>query len=93
MKSINIASDIIPVGEFKSRMAQYLKMIKEKGNSLVITQNGKPAGVLLSPIEFDELKQTKLFIESVARGLSDSEKGKAITTKQLKALLKEGRSK
>jgi len=93
MKNLNVSSDIIPVGEFKSRMAQYLKMIKEKGNSLVITQNGKPAGVLLSTAEFDELRQTKLFIESVTRGLSDSEKGNVFTTSQLKSLLKEIRSK
>jgi len=93
MKNLNVSSDIIPVGEFKSRMAQYLKMIKEKGNSLVITQNGKPAGVLLSTAEFDELRQTKLFIESVTRGLSDSEKGNVVTTNQLKSLLKEIRSK
>jgi len=93
MKNINVSSDIIPVGEFKSRMAQYLKMIKEKGNSLVITQNGKPAGVLLSPVEYDELRQTKLFIESVGRGLSDSEKGNVLTTNQIKALLKKDRSK
>ena len=74
-------------------MAQYLKMIKEKGNSLVITQNGKPAGVLLSPVEYDELRQTKLFVESVGRGLSDSEKGNVLTTNQIKALLKKDRSK
>jgi prevent-host-death family protein len=68
-------------------------MIQEKGNSLVLTQNGKPAGVLLSPAKFDELRQTKLFVESVARGFSDSEKGDVLTTDQLKTLMKKNRSK
>jgi prevent-host-death family protein len=93
MKDINVANDIVPVGEFKARMAQYLKMVQENGNSLVLTQNGKPAGVLLSPAEFDELRKTKLFVESVARGLTDSEKGDVLTTDQLKAALKKERSK
>jgi prevent-host-death family protein len=93
MKNISISNDIIPVGEFKSRMAYFLNEIQEKGNTLVITQNGKPAGVLLSPAEFDELRQTKQFIESVARGLSDSEKGDAFITKQVKAFLKTNHSK
>jgi prevent-host-death family protein len=93
MKNLSILNDIIPVGEFKARMALYLKMIQEKGNSLVLTQNGKPAGVLLSPAEFDELRQTKLFVESVARGFSDSEKGDVLTTDQLKTLMKKNRSK
>ena len=93
MKNISISNDIIPVGEFKSRLAFYLNEIQEKGNTLIITQNGKPAGVLLSPDEFDELRQTKLFVESVARGFSDSEKGDVLSTDQLKALIKKDRSK
>ena len=91
MKDIAVASDIIPVGEFKSSLAKYLKEIQEKKNSLIITQNGKPAGVLISPSEFDELRQTKLFIDSISRGLSDSEKGEKYTTFQLKKELKKAR--
>ncbi|MFZ2322200.1 MAG: type II toxin-antitoxin system Phd/YefM family antitoxin [Ignavibacteriaceae bacterium] len=92
MKNILIANDIIPVGQFKSGLAKYLKEIKDKRNSLIITQNGKPAGVLISPAEFDELRQTKLFIDSISRGLSDSEKGKVLTTSQLKNELKKSRA-
>jgi prevent-host-death family protein len=93
MKNINVSNDIIPVGEFKSKLAYFLKEIQEKGNALVITQNGKPAGELLSPVEFEELRQSKQFIESVARGLSDSEKGEVFSTSQVKAILKKNRSK
>jgi antitoxin YefM len=93
MKNISVSNDIIPVGEFKSKLAYFLKEIQEKGNALVITQNGKPAGVLLSPIEFDELRQTKQFIESVARGLSNAEKGEVYSTTQLKAYFKKNCTK
>ncbi|MDP3831230.1 MAG: type II toxin-antitoxin system prevent-host-death family antitoxin, partial [Ignavibacteriaceae bacterium] len=65
--------------------------IQEKGNSLIITQNGKPAGVLISPSEFDELRQTKLFIDSISRGLSDSEKRDVLSTSQLRSELKKSR--
>lgn len=92
MKNISVSSDIIPVGQFKSDLARYLKEIREKNNSLIITQNGKPAGVLISPSEFDELRQTKLFLESVSRGLTDSDKGEIISTSQLRAELKKSRS-
>lgn len=92
MKNISVSSDIIPVGQFKSDLARYLKEIREKNNSLIITQNGKPAGVLISPSEFDELRQTKLFLESVSRGLTDSDKGEVISTSQLRAELKKSRS-
>ncbi len=93
MRQINVSSDIIPVGQFKSGLAKYLKEIQEKKNSLIITQNGKPAGVLISPSEFDELRNTKLFIESISRGLSDSEKGNRLTTSELKKELGKARVK
>ncbi|MDZ7625511.1 MAG: type II toxin-antitoxin system Phd/YefM family antitoxin [Ignavibacteriaceae bacterium] len=92
MKSISVASDIIPVGQFKSDLARYLREIQEKNNSLIITQNGKPAGVLISPSEFDELRQTKLFLESVSRGLTDSDKGDVFSTSQIRGELKKSRS-
>jgi len=91
MKNISVSSDIIPVGQFKSNLAKYLKEIQVYKNSLIITQNGKPAGVLISPKEFDKLRETKLFIDSISRGLSDSEKGDVFTTSQLKNELKKRR--
>jgi prevent-host-death family protein len=92
MKSISVSSDIIPVGQFKSDLARYLREIQEKNNSLIITQNGKPAGVLISPSEFDELRKTKLFIDSISRGLSDSDNGETLSTSQLRNELKKSRA-
>jgi hypothetical protein len=34
--------------------------------------------------EYDEIRQTKLFLESISRRLSDSEKGETFSTSQLK---------
>lgn len=92
MKNIMVSSDIIPVGQFKAGLAKYLKEIQDNRNSLIITQNGKPAGVLISPAEFDELRETKHFIDSVSRGLSNAEKGEVLTTSQLKKELKKSRA-
>ncbi len=92
MKNILVANDIIPVGQFKSGLAKYLREIQNKRNSLIITQNGKPAGVLISPSEFDDLRQTKLFIDSISRGLSNSEKGEVFSTSQLISELQKTRS-
>jgi len=91
MKNISVSNDIIPVGQFKSGLAKYLKEIQVNRNSLIITQNGKPAGVLVSPIEFDELQQTRDFINSISRGLSESEKGEVYSTSQLREILQNSR--
>lgn len=92
MNEITVSTDIIPVGQFKSNLAKYMKEIQMNRNSLIITQNGKPAGVLISPSEFDELRHTKMFINSISRGLSDSEKGDVYSTAQLKKELQKRRT-
>jgi prevent-host-death family protein len=54
MNNISVSSDIVPIGQFKAKLSKYLKEMQANRNSLIITQNGKPAGVLVSPQEFDE---------------------------------------
>ncbi len=93
MRTFNVSNDIIPVGEFKTRISKWLKTINQTKHPLIITQNGKPAGVLLSPSVYDELIHKKLFIESVNRGLSDIESGDIYNTKQVKEELKKRRVK
>ena len=92
MKQINIANDIVPLAEFKVQISKYLNNIKATGRPMVITQNGKPAGVLLSPDDFDELVYQKSLIDSINRGLSDIEKDNIFTTEELRAKLETRRA-
>lgn len=91
MKNINVSNDIIPVGEFKTSLAKWLKNVQNSGHPLIITQHGKPAGVLLSPSEYDDLIYTRSFITSISRGISDSETGHVFTTQEVQAALKKKR--
>ena len=84
MKQFNISKDIVPISEFKSSLSKWLKNIQNTGHPLVITQNGRPAGVLLSPSEYDELVYKRDFLDSVKRGISDAESGNVYSTKELK---------
>jgi len=93
MKTITIANDIVPIAEFKAGISKWFKTLQNSGHPLIITQNGKPAGVLLSPADFDELVYRKSFLESVARGISDAESGKTYRTEEIKAILTERRNK
>lgn len=93
MKEISIANDIIPVGELKTGLSKWLKSVHDSNRPLIITQNGRPTGVLLSPREFDRLRQSKPFIDSVQRGLNDAESGRVFETSQLKQELEKRRAK
>jgi len=93
MKRLSISNDIVPIGEFKSSLSKWLKTIKNTGHPLVITQNGKPAGVLLSPSEYDKLVYRRHFLDSVNRGLSDAEAGNVYSKKELKKELDKRRQR
>ena len=92
MKTIRITSDIIPLGEFKSGISSCLKKVQATGHPLIITQNGRPAGVLLSPEEYDNLVYRKQFIESVEQGMMAAEIGELYGTEEVRARLAEKRA-
>lgn len=55
MKTISISNDIVPIAEFKTNISKWFKTLHISGHPLIITQNSKPAGVLLSTSDYDEL--------------------------------------
>ena len=83
MVVFKVSDNIIPIGEFKTRASKWLKKVKNTGHPLIITQNGKPAGVLLSPYDYDKLTYTKEFIDSVNRGLQNADTGNTYSTTEL----------
>ena len=88
---LNISTDIIPIGEFKKQMTKWLRTAKNTGHPLIITQNGKPAAVVLSPEEFDKMEYQMRFLKSVNKGLKDVESGDVLSTDQIKTELKKQR--
>jgi prevent-host-death family protein len=76
IRNIRISENFVPVSEFKARAAQWLRQAGETGAPVVVTQNGKPAGVLLSPEVFDKLTEQARFVAAVEEGLADANAGR-----------------
>jgi antitoxin YefM len=93
MKTISIANDIVPIAEFKTSISKWFSNLQNSGHPLIITQNGKPAGVLLSPQDYDELIYQKSFLDSVGRGISDAESGRTYNAGEVREALKPRRNK
>ncbi len=93
MKTISITNDIVPIAEFKTSISKWFKSLKATGHPLIITQNGKPAGVLLSPGDYDALVYKKSFLDSVGKGIADAESGKTLQTNEVRMALKTRRNK
>jgi len=87
VKDIQVSDGIVPLGEFKAQAAKLLKRLEESGEPVVITQNGRPAGVLLSPREYDRIQEQQRLLEFIAAGLADAEAGRVITTTDLRERL------
>lgn len=88
MKTLRITDGVIPLGEFKSHASRYLKKLD---GPMVITQNGRPAGVLLSPGEYDRICEQQNFLESIAAGMADAQAGRVMDEARLQEKLAEAR--
>ena len=79
MRAVRISEDIVPVSDFKAQAADWLKRVADTGQPVVITQNGKPAGVLVSPAEFDRLCERAGLLEAIDVGLADESAGRIVS--------------
>jgi prevent-host-death family protein len=86
-KALHVSQDILPIGDFKTHAGRVLRRLRDEGRSVVITQHGRPAGVLVSPEEYDRLREHDRFLEAVQEGLADAEAGRTISDEELGASL------
>jgi PHD/YefM family antitoxin component YafN of YafNO toxin-antitoxin module len=54
---------------------------------VVITQNGKPAAVLITPEEYDEVQEHRRFLSAIQEGLDDVTAGRTFSDEELDAEL------
>lgn len=57
MQYLSLNQDIIPISEFRSSTATYLKRIKKTKRPIVLTQHGRSAAVVLDIGEYMKLSQ------------------------------------
>src|SRR5580704_8542673 len=76
MRTLRVSENIVPVSDFKAQATDWLKRAADSGQPVIITQNGRAAGVLLSPAEFDRLTERARFVGAVNEGLADAEAGR-----------------
>jgi prevent-host-death family protein len=77
----------MPLDEFQAGATNILKDLARRSSPLVVTQDGRPACVVISPAQFDRWREREDFLESVARGLADIEAGHSIDDAELDAEL------
>lgn len=81
-QAFQTAEDIIPIAELKANMSEIVRELDERPRPLVVTLNGKPAAVVMSPREYDRLSYQSRFIDAVAAGLADVQAGRTYDGEQ-----------
>lgn len=89
MAAIHISEDIVSLSDFKNNASKMLRQVQASHRPVVITQNGKAAGVLISPAEFDQLTERARFIAAVEAGLADVKAGNVVADEDLRGHLDE----
>ncbi len=88
MRAVRVSENFVPISEFKAQAADWLRKVGESDAPVVVTQNGRPAGVLLSPRAFDELSEQARFLSAVSDGLADAKAGRVHSHAQVMSRMK-----
>jgi len=83
MKAIQVTEDILSLSELKTQTSRVLRKLKHDGRPVIITQNGKPAAVMITPEAFDRVSEHIHFIAHLEEGLADAEAGRVIDDEEL----------
>ncbi|HZF11648.1 MAG TPA: type II toxin-antitoxin system Phd/YefM family antitoxin [Thermoanaerobaculia bacterium] len=89
MKALHLSEDILPLGDFKTQASRVLRQLKDSQRPVVITQNGRPAAVLITPEEFDRMHERESFLAAVREGLDDAEAGRLVEDEKVELILRE----
>jgi prevent-host-death family protein len=88
MKPLNV-EDILTVEGATTQLSRVLDKVRSTGHPVVITQNGKPAGVVVTLADYEAMVGCQRVREAVERGLGDVEAGRTLSDRESDAELDE----
>jgi prevent-host-death family protein len=62
-----------------------LRKLRSTNRPLIITQNGRPAAVVITPADFDAVVERERFVAAVERGLADADAGRTVDDAELES--------
>ena len=79
-------ADIFPFSEHRRHLREHFDRVKETGRPLVITANGKPDAVVLSPDQYDSLIADAEYARNlrlVQQSIEEFQHGRGIPAEQV----------
>jgi len=86
---IQVMSDTMSLAAVKAHFSEVADRVEKQQDRIVVTRNGRPAVVLISPDDLDSLEETlailsdKRLLAKVRKGLAEANAGKGISLEQV----------
>jgi prevent-host-death family protein len=75
MTRINLETDLQPLSEFRANASSIIDKVKNENRTIIITQHGKGAAVLISVSEYERLIDKIELLEDIATSKAQFEAG------------------
>ena len=92
MTRIMVMSDVVlPLAEIKKRLSEIVDGVEERHDRVVLTRNGRPAAVIISPEDLESLEETLDILSdpkamrAIRRAEAEIDAGDGLTGDELRA--------
>lgn len=75
---------VISTRELAEGAAELVERVRERGESIMVVENGETQAVLVTAAEFEAIREHRRFVAAVEQGLEDVEAGRSMSTAELK---------
>jgi len=89
MTIIMVMAETLPLADVKARFSELADRVEKENDRIVVTRNGRPAVVLVSPDDLDSLEETlsilsnPVLAKKVRAGVREIEAGRGIPVDKL----------
>jgi antitoxin YefM len=91
MTTIMVMSDLtLPLAEIKKRLSEVIDGVEDRHDRVVLTRNGRPAAVILSPDDLESLEESLEILSNpkamreIRRAEAEIDRGKSLTAEELR---------
>lgn len=91
MTIIMVMSNTLPLATIKARLSEVVDRVERQHDRVVLTRNGRPAAVLISPDDLEALEDTvellsdKTAMEEIAAARQDAAAGRVFSADEIRA--------
>ena len=91
MTIIMVMSETLPLAEIKAHLSEIVDRVEHEHDRVVLTRNGRPAAVIMSPEDLEALEDTLELLsdpkalQDIGRAREEISRGRVVTAEKLRA--------